>query len=176
MALSGSAARRYAEALLDLATAEKAVPAYRTSLERLAEGIGPEAIRALRDPRAPLARRRAALEAAAASEPEVIRAFLALLLQRDRIALLPLVARAYGDLVDEREGVVKARVTTPVEIDEHERQRLVERLERSSGKRLKATFFVDPALIGGATVQLGDHLVDTSIRTQLTALARTLAS
>jgi F-type H+-transporting ATPase subunit delta len=176
MAQSGSSARRYAEALLDLATAENAVPAFRASLVRVSEGIGPAAIRALSDPRAPLARRQAALAAATKDEPRSIAAVLALLLQRDRIALLPSIARAYGDLVDLRDGIAKARITTPVEMDDAERKGLVAKLERASGKRIRATFLVDPALIGGATVQLGDHLIDASIRTQLTALRRTLAS
>ena len=175
MALSGSAARRYAEALLDLATAEGTVAEYRVSLERLAQGIGPQAIRSLRDPRAPLARRQAAVAAAAAGEPEVVGAFLALLLKRDRIELLPDVARAYGELVDRREGIEKATITTPIDLDEGQRRGLVADLERSSGRRIAATFVVEPALIGGATVQLGDRLVDASLRTQLASLGRTLA-
>ena len=175
MALSGSAARRYAEALLDIATSEGAVAPFRASLERLAAAIGIEAIRALRDPRAPLARRRAALDAATKSEPQAIRAVLALLLARDRIALLPGIARAFGELVDRREGIAKARITTPVELSEREQRDLVARLERASGTRIRAIFAVDPALIGGATVQLGDHLVDASLRAQLASLARTLA-
>ena len=176
MALGGSASRRYAEALLDIATSEGAVAPFHASLERLAEAIGPEAIRSLRDPRAPLARRRAALEAATKSEPRAIRAVLALLLERDRIALLPGIARAYGELVDRREGIAKAKITTPVGLSEREQRDLVARFERASGSRVRATFAVDPALIGGAMVQLGDHLVDASLRTQLTSLGRMLAS
>jgi F-type H+-transporting ATPase subunit delta len=176
MALGGSAARRYAEALLDIAASEGAVAPFRASLERLAAAIGIEAIRALRDPRAPLARRRAALDAATKSEPQAIRAVLALLLARDRIALLPGIARAYGELVDRREGIAKAKITTAVGLDEGQRQELTGRLERASGKRVRATFAVDPALVGGAMVQLGDHLVDASLRTQLASLARALAS
>ena len=176
MALSGSTARRYAEALLDMATAEDAVAAYRASLDRLAEGIGPDALRSLRDPRAPLARRQAALAAAVAGEPQTIRAALALLLQRERIALLPAIARAYSDLVDDRDNIAKALVTTPIELEDRQRRELIGRLERASGKRIRATFVVDPALIGGAMVQLGDRLIDASLRTQLASLGRTLAS
>jgi F-type H+-transporting ATPase subunit delta len=175
MALGGSAARRYAEALLDIATSDGAVAPYRASLERLAQAIGPEAIRALRDPRSPLARRRAALGAATNAEPKAVRAVLALLLDRDRIALLPAIARAYGELVDRREGIAKAKIVTTVELSEREQRELVAGLERASGTRIRATFAVDPALIGGATIQLGDHLVDASIRAQLASLARTLA-
>jgi F-type H+-transporting ATPase subunit delta len=175
MALSGSAARRYAEAILDLATAETAVDAYRASLDALAAGISPQAIRALRNPSVPVKQRLAAIEAVTKGQPKAIRSLLLLLELRDRIALLPDIARAYGDLVDKRAGIVKAKITTAVELGATEQRALVARLEKSSGKKLKATFTVDPGLIGGAVIQLGDHQVDTSVRAQLNALRQRLA-
>jgi F-type H+-transporting ATPase subunit delta len=175
VALSGSAARRYAEAILDLAQAENAVDAYRASLESLAAGISPEAIRALRNPSVPVKQRLAAIEAATKGHPKAIRSLLLLLEQRDRIALLPDIARAYGDLVDRRAGIVKAKITTAVTLDASQQRAIVERLEKSSGHRLKAAFAVDESLIGGAVIQLGDHQVDASVRAQLSALGHSLA-
>ncbi|HEV2011771.1 MAG TPA: ATP synthase F1 subunit delta [Candidatus Limnocylindria bacterium] len=175
MALSGSAARRYAEALLDLANAENAVAAFRASLDSLAAGISPQAIRALRDPSVPVKQRLAAIEAVTTGQPKAIRSLLLLLEQRDRIGLLPDIARAYADLVDLRAGIVKAKITTAVALDATQQRAFVERLEKSSGHKLKATFAVDQSLIGGAQIQLGDHLVDTSVRAQLNALRTQLA-
>src|SRR5579859_5868784 len=157
MALGGSAARRYAEALLEAATAESAVPAYRTSLEKLHAAFGPDVVRSLRDRRMPLGHRRTALETATRDEPRAVRAVLGMLLERDRLALLPQIAAAYGELVDRRDGIVAAKITTPVALGPTERERLVARLERASGSRVRASFAVDPSLIGGATVQLGDR-------------------
>ena len=174
-ALSGSGARRYAEALLGQAVAENAVPAYRQSLERLAAGLGPDTVRLLRDPRVPLAARRESLGAGTKDEPAAVRAILDLLLQRDRIAILPDIAAAFGDLVDRREGVAKARITTSVPLDGKQREDLVRDLERSSGMKIRATFAVDASLIGGAKVQVGDRLIDASLRNQLDHLARQLA-
>ena len=176
MPVSGSAARRYAEAMLDLAAPEKAVGAYRVSLDRVAQAFDRATIEALRDPRVPLGRRAAALAAATNDEPVAIRSLLRLLLERDRIALVPAIAAAYGELVDAREGIAKARVTTAVELSELEREGLVRRLERASGKKIRATFAVDPSLIGGAKVQLGDHLVDASLDAQLRSLGKQLAA
>lgn len=175
MALAGSGPRRYAEALLEIATEERAIPAYRASLERLAAALGIDTIRVLRDARVPLERRRTALRAGIKDEPKAVRAVLELLLQRDRIAIVPDVARAFGDLVDRREGVVKARITTPVALDERQRESLVRGLERSSGRKVRATFVVDERVIGGAKVQVGDRLIDATLRTQLDSLARQLA-
>jgi len=175
VALSGSAPRRYAEAILDLATGEKAVEAYRASLDSLAAGISPQSIRALRDPSVPVKQRLLAIEAVTKGQPKAIRSVLLLLEQRDRIALLPDIARAYGDLVDRRAGIVDAKITTAVAIDEKQRQTFVKRLESASGHQIKASFTVDEKLIGGAVIQLGDHQVDSSVRAQLTALRTQLS-
>jgi F-type H+-transporting ATPase subunit delta len=176
LALSGSAARRYAEALLKLASDERTVTAFRTSLEKLAPVFDRVTVAGLRDPSVPMKQRVEALSAALAGEPDEVRSLAILLLESDRIALVPRIALAYGDLVDRREGIAKARVTTAVPLDENARRELVRRVERTSKMKLRATFAVDPALIGGAKVQIGDHLIDSSVLTQLNALGRQLAS
>lgn len=175
MALSGSAARRYAEAMYDLAAEERAVLAYRSSLDNLAQAFAGGPLRALRDPGVPMQKRVDAAMAAAAGEPKPVAGLLQLLVRKDRVGLLPAISRAFGDLVDQREGIAKAIITTAVELDEAQRGDMVARLERSSGKKIKATFGVDASLIGGARVQVGDHLIDGSIRAQLDSLRSQLA-
>jgi F-type H+-transporting ATPase subunit delta len=176
LALSGSAARRYAEALLALSTNERAVGEVRTSLDKLAPAFDRVTVAGLRDPSVPMKQRVEAVNAALGGEPDVIRSLLVLLLESDRIALVPQIALAFGDLVDRREGIAKARITTAVPLKEPEQRELVNRLERESGRKLRATFAVDPTLIGGAKVQIGDHLIDSSVRAKLVALGRQLAS
>ena len=176
MALSGSAARRYAEALLELAPDERTVVEFRASLEKLAPVFDRATVANLRDPSVPMKQRVEALNSALAGEPDAVRSLIVLLLEKDRIALVPQIALAFGDLVDKREGIAKARITTAVPLDEPARRELVRRLERESGRKLRATFTVDPALIGGAKVQIGDHLIDSSVYAKLTALGRQLAS
>jgi F-type H+-transporting ATPase subunit delta len=176
LALTGSAARRYAEALLALAPDERTVVELRTSLEKLAPVFDRVTIASLRDPSVPMNQRVEALSAALAGEPATVRSLMVLLLETDRIALVPQIALAFGDLVDRREGIAKARITTAVPLDEAAGRELVRRLERTSGLRLRATFAVDANLIGGAKVQIGDHLIDSSVYAKLTALGRQLAS
>ena len=176
MALSGSAARRYAEALLALAPDERTVVAFRTSLEKLAPVFDRVTVAGLRDPSVPMKQRVEALTTALRGEPEVVRSLLVLLLENDRIALVPQIALAFGDLVDRREGIAKARITTAVPLRETEQRELVRRLEGESGRRLRATFAIDPTLIGGAKVQIGDHLIDASLHAKLSELERQLAS
>jgi len=176
LALSGSAARRYSEALLALAPDERSVASLRTSLEKLAPVFDRVTIASLRDPSVPTKQRVEALSSALAGEPVTVRSLLVLLLESDRIALVPQIVLAFGDLVDRREGIAKARITTAVPLGESDQRELVRRLERESGRRLRATFAVDPTLIGGAKVQIGDHLIDSSVHAKLIALGRQLAS
>src|SRR5437868_15467353 len=176
MALPGSAARRYAEALIALAPDERTVGDLRASLERLAPVFDRITIAGLRDPSVPVKQRVDALSSALGDEPDIVRSLLVLLLESDRIALVPQIALAFGDLVDRREGIAKARITTAVPLDEPARRELIRRLERESGRKLRATFAVDPTLIGGAKVQIGDHLIDSSVHARLVALGRQLAS
>jgi F-type H+-transporting ATPase subunit delta len=176
LALTGSAARRYAEAVIALAPDERAVLAFRDSLEKLAPVFDRGTIAGMRDPSVPMKLRAEALSTALGGEPDAVRTLLILLLETDRIALVPQIALAFGDLVDRREGIAKARVTTALALDETAQRELVRRLESTSGLKLRATFAVDPALIGGAKLQIGDHLIDSSVYAQLTALGRQLAS
>jgi F-type H+-transporting ATPase subunit delta len=176
VALSGSTARRYAEAILSFAADDRAVRDFRVSLDRVAAAFDRPTVRVLTDPATPLARRQAAVAAAAKDEPVEVRSVLRLLIERGDIGLVPLIARAFGDLVDRREGIEKARITTAVALEEEEREDLVRRLEDRSGRKLRATFAVDPAIVGGAKVQLGDHLIDVSLDARLRALGRQLAS
>ena len=176
MAASGSAPRRYAEALLGLAEDDRTVEAFRASLTHVASAFDRATVAALRDRAVPFTRRERALAAATAKEAAPVRSLLRVLLERDRIALVPRVARAFSDLVDERAGIAKARVTTAIALDEADREGVIRRLEHAGATKVKATFAVDPALIGGARVQLGDRLFDASLSAKLAALGRQLAS
>lgn len=173
MALTGSAARRYAEALLALTDDPRET---RAALDRLKDALGRDALRALANPSVPLQRRLGASDGVTKDQPQHVRSLVQLLVQRGRIDLLPQVATAFGDLVDRREGIQHGRITTAVELDDAEKRSYVERLEKTSGSRVQTTFAVDPSLIGGARVQVGDHLVDGSVRSQLDALRARLAS
>lgn len=176
MALTGSSARRYAEAIYQIAVSEKAVDDFATSLQHLQQALSGDVLRALRNPGIPLRARRAAIDAATVGEPKAIRSLFDLLLERERIALFPQIAAAYIDLVERRAGIVKGRITTATELTASEREDLVRRLERSSGKKIRATFAVDESLIGGAKVQVGDRLIDSTLKAQLDELRRELAS
>ncbi len=176
MRLSGSVAKRYADAFLKLALESHAVDEWGRALERASEALTRETLRDLAAASIPLHVRSEAVERAFASETAAVRALLRMLLERNRVMLFPAVARAYRDLLDRRAGVEKAVVTTAVPLATDELQELVARLERESGKRLRATVAVDPSLLGGLVFRIGDHQLDGSVRTRLALLREHLAS
>ena len=100
--------------------------------------------------------------------------FLQLLIEKKREDLFPAVVRAYGDLRDRQLGIVEARVRAAVGLDEAERERLGAALERRTGKRVRLEVDVDPDLIGGLVVRIGDTVYDSSVRHQLGVLREQL--
>lgn len=96
--------------------------------------------------------------------------FLGLLVSKDREALLPETVSTYAALRDERLNIVEANVRTAQPLSSDEADRLRQSLETRSGKTVRMKMTVDPALIGGLVVRLGDVVYDRSVSHQLKTL------
>lgn len=96
--------------------------------------------------------------------------FLRLLMRKKRIGYLREAAAAFQDLVEERKGIVHARVLTAVPLATDERQRLKESLEKRTGLSFVLEPHIDEGVIGGVVVQYRDQILDDSIRTRLAEL------
>jgi F-type H+-transporting ATPase subunit delta len=93
--------------------------------------------------------------------------------QNNRLSLFRNVVAAYLRLLDERAGRVPVTVTSAVPLSDAERDKLVATLRKSLGREPVLTARVDPDLLGGLIVKVGDSVVDTSVRSRLQSL-RTL--
>jgi F-type H+-transporting ATPase subunit delta len=93
-----------------------------------------------------------------------------------RLALLPEVALAFEELKAEDEGVLEAEITAAAKPTDSAIKALVKRLESKFGKKIEASVKVDPELIGGIKIVIGDTVIDASVRGQLQELAYTLKS
>ena len=100
---------------------------------------------------------------------------LRLLRRKGRLALGPSIASYVRELLDERRGIARAEVRTAVEIDEERRQWFASQLGALTGMQVEVEAEVDPDLIGGAVVRIGDRLIDGSARSRLRALRAQLA-
>jgi F-type H+-transporting ATPase subunit delta len=93
-----------------------------------------------------------------------------LLVERRRVERLPDIAREYGRLLDRSRGVVAAVVTSAAPLSDDDRLAVQKRVEAMTGSDVTIRTEVDPALIGGLTVQIGDRLHDASVRGRLERL------
>ena len=99
---------------------------------------------------------------------------LRLLRRKGRLSLGPSIASYYRELLDERRGVARAEIRTAVELDADRLQALREQLAQLTGRTVEVETAVDPELIGGAVVRIGDRLIDGSTRAQLRGLRQRL--
>jgi F-type H+-transporting ATPase subunit delta len=95
---------------------------------------------------------------------------------RRRLSALPDIARRLDGLSDEREGIVRATVTSAESLPESFYQRLGEQLSQMVGKKVLIDRRQDPTLIAGVVTRIGDNTIDGSIRGRLDQLERRLLS
>ena len=100
--------------------------------------------------------------------------FVRVLAENGRLDVLTEIHAQYEALKNEREGVVEAEVYTAFELRPAQVTDLVSRLEKSTGRKVKARVSLDKALIGGVKVVIGDKVIDGSARAQLGALETAL--
>jgi F-type H+-transporting ATPase subunit delta len=177
MPLTGSSARRYAEAAFEIAQRDDSVDAWLSSFD-VAEArlTGSDVTRLLASPAIPAAAREgllARLLGDAVSGPP--RNLMALLIRRGRFDQLPAVAAEFRRLHRRREGIVEAMVTSAAPLDAAEVTALEQRLATMAGARIELSQRIDASLIGGLQVRLGDRLLDGSVRGRLERLRTRLS-
>ncbi len=166
-------AERYARALFLIAERRGMIFEAQAGLQRLLSlvhadaRIGPY----FRSPLVPLARKRELLrrELAAEAFPPVA-SLVDLLLRKKRLALFPAVVEVFVRLVRRWQGLQAAEAVSAVPLTTDELQRLHARLERVTGLTLELETRVDPGLIGGLYVRIGDHIMDHSVKGLLASL------
>jgi F-type H+-transporting ATPase subunit delta len=176
MARRSSTARRYAEAAFEVAMRDGTLERWRAELDMAAGTAGDRrAIAVLANPAIAIERRAAALSdmlADRVSQP--VLNLVQLSLRRGRIEDLPRIAAEFRRLDDERQGIVHATVTSAAELTQDEVRELTSRLERSTGGRIALDVEVDPSLLGGLVVRVGDRMIDGSVRGRLERLRNQL--
>lgn len=111
-------------------------------------------------------------------EDKVLRSvalFVDLLLRKKRLGEFETVVTQFEALVEKRQGIRRAQVVSAVPLERQELERLHAELERTTGKKINLAADVDPRLIGGALVRIGDRVVDRTVRGMLDSLAEHLS-
>jgi F-type H+-transporting ATPase subunit delta len=174
-----AAARRYANALFQLAEEVSRVDAIRAELGRLAALLAEsrELADVLLQPLHPVAQRRAVLGAVAdrlGADP-LLKSFLSFLIDRRRLVQFDAIRAEYGRLADERAGKTRATVRSASELSDEQRERLRRALSARVGRDVQLAVELDATLLGGLVAQVGDVVYDGSLRTQLRQLRESLA-
>jgi F-type H+-transporting ATPase subunit delta len=102
--------------------------------------------------------------------------FVAMLVQNGRLSLLPEIARQFHELKNAEEGAADAKITSAFEMTDAQVKDLMATLEKKFGRKLNPSVTVDPSLIGGVRVAVGDEVLDTSVRAKLQQMHTALAS
>lgn len=177
---SPAAARRYARALLDLASQAGDPAALREELREAAALLAsqPRLAELLASPAlATEAKKRllAAVFAGGGASRLLVR-LLELLAERRRLELLPAIVHAYGALWNAQRGVASAEAVSTLPLDEAERRALVAALEKTTGLGIELETREDPSLLGGLLVRVAGRSYDGSVRARLQALRARLTA
>lgn len=169
-------ARPYVQAVFVQAKADKALDAWSRRLTRAAELIlHPEVRDAMTSPR--VTRQQAAdlfIDLLGDLLDEAGRNFIRLLVENDRVELLPEIAELFAIRRAEAEGTIEAEVATAFELSADQQARLREALGKRLERKVTLTCRVDPQLLGGAVVRAGDLVIDGSALGRLNRLANEL--
>ena len=107
---------------------------------------------------------------------KILRNFLFVLADHQRTHILPEIITAFQEVVRQRQGIAEAEISSAVELSAAQKAEFAGTLEHITGKRVEATYSLEPALLGGAVVRVGDTIYDGSLRNRLNALRARLAA
>ncbi|MBA3894810.1 MAG: ATP synthase F1 subunit delta [Gemmatimonadales bacterium] len=171
-------ARNYAEALFDLGDRAGQTDRYAMLIDALAGAVEttPQVQAVLMAPRIPKSEKSRFLTAALEGAPREFVLFLQALVKRGRQRLLREIATEYQALLDIRHNRVRAGVTLAHAADEPLQRDIQAALSRQLGKEVLAAFHVDPDILGGTVVRVGERIHDGSVRRRMTKLRRRLLS
>ena len=168
-------ARNYAETLLVLATRAEDLRGWGKMLTDVASAVreNPALRLFLESPRVSAAKKSEVIGKAFTDRmPRLMLRFIQTLVLNRRQMLIPAIAEEYLNLVDEAEGRIHARVTVARETDDAGRAEIATHLSRMFGKQVVPHVSVDPSIMGGVVVHVGDTVLDGSVRKRLASLRR----
>ena len=174
--MATAAARRYAKAVFELAQGDGDLEAWEHRLTLIRELFADEQVaNVLKNPAiATTARERVITESRGLDKQASNLARL--LVEADRIKEAAAIGEEFQRLSDEAAGRVRATATTAVEVTAAEREHITRELSDRLAKDVRLTVVVDPRILGGLRLQIGDHVIDATVAARLQQLRRRLAA
>lgn len=176
--VKGATARRYAQAVFDIAVEQGRLDRWRDDVRTIAEYLGNKRLLfVLSEPKIPFDRKEAIIRdlLGAKVQPEALNLAL-LLAERGLAELAPRISQYFDILYNDYRGQAVAQVTTAVPLDNDLRLQIGAELQQITGKRILLEERVDPSILGGAIARVGDTLIDGSIRRRFQLLRQQIAA
>ena len=175
-----SASLQYANALADIVRQQGAAEPARKQLEDFAAAYheSAELRNFLATPGVTRQEKHAVIEKILArlGAGRIIRNFLFVIIDNQRAHLLPGIVESFEHVLRQREGIAEAEVTSAIELSNKQKSVLLQTLERLTGKKVQAKYALEPGLLGGAVVRIGDTIYDGSVRNRLNVLRARLTA
>jgi F-type H+-transporting ATPase subunit delta len=175
-----SASLQYANALADVALAQGAADAALKQLSDFATAfaVSSELRNFLTSPGVPREAKHGVIEKIAAriGAGKIIRNFLLVIADHQRTHILPEILATFQDVIRQRQGIAEAEISSAVELSVAQKKKFAQTLERLTGKKIQAKYSLNPALMGGAVVRVGDTIYDGSVRSSLNEMRARLAA
>jgi F-type H+-transporting ATPase subunit delta len=166
-----SASLQYANALADIALAQGAAePALRQLIDfRDAYTESAELRNFMATPAIDREAKHGVIEKLVAriGASKIVRNFLFVIADHGRMQSLPEIVEAFQEVVCKRQGISDAEIFSAVELSAAQKAEFAFTLERMTGQRIEAKYSLDPSLLGGAVVRIGDAIYDGSVRNRL---------
>lgn len=107
---------------------------------------------------------------------KIIRNFLFVITDHRRTQLIPEILTTFQQVIRQRQGVAEAQISSAVELSAAQKKELAATLTKLTGKQIETKYSLDPALLGGAVVRIGDTIYDGSLRSRLNEMRNRLAA
>jgi F-type H+-transporting ATPase subunit delta len=175
-----SASLQYANALADIALAQGAAAPVMQQLAdfNAAYASSAELRNVLASPAVTKEEKRGVAEKISArlGASKIVRNFLLVVIDHQRTHLLPEMFQSFQQVVRERQGIAEAEISSPVALNDAQKKEMTQALQRLTGKKVEANFSLDPKLLGGVVVRVGDTIYDGSLRNRLDDLRGRLSA
>ena len=168
--------KRYALAIFQLAVERDEIERWQADLQVLDEALQEREFAGfLGMPKIRLDQKMSVIRDALPDLNPLAHSLLGLLTARGVVDTLPSIREQYGSLLDQQRGLERASVVSAVPLGDEQRERLAQSLQELIGKEIQLTANVDPSIVAGLVVRVGDRLIDGSARTRLQNLRKSLA-
>ena len=173
--ISTISARRYAQAVFQIAKAKNNLDEWGNYLKRISDIVKDhQVIDVIENPKVSFTQKAELIKQKLGKADELVLNLCYLLISKGKLKNAGQISDEFERLQDEHQGIKHALVTTAVPVDEAEKQKIAAQLEKITGKKVSVKLQVNPAILGGIIARIEDTQIDGSVRNKLDLLKKDL--